>query len=118
MWHTQSKWEEIIAGAFKKLEDGEKLNEEELKALACEVEFSKSGEFEHVAEIEGDDHRWQRDVSTIVKAHGRYWRIEWMKALTENSEDEFWDQPVEVKPVTHVVPAHEVTEYVPAKEDK
>jgi len=112
MWHTYSEIQEIIAGAVKKLEDGEKLNEEELRALACEVEFSKSGEFEHVAELEGDDHRWQREVSTIVKAHGRYWRIDWMRALTENNEDEFWNQPVEVRPVTRIIPAREVTEYV------
>lgn len=112
MWHTYSEIQEIIAGAFKKLEDGEKLKEDELRVLACEVEFSKSDEFEQVAELDGNDHRWQREVSTIVKAHGRYWRIDWMKALTETSEDSFWDQPVEVRPVTRIIPAREVTEYV------
>ena len=112
VWKSQSEWDAVIGGAIKKLEDGERLEDEELQALAREVEFSSSDECEQVAVLEGDDHRWQREVSTIVRSHGRHWRIDWMRALTENSEDEFWEQPVEVKPVTRVIPAHEVTEYV------
>lgn len=116
MWRKQHEWEEIIANAICKLESGDKLDEEELRALACEVEYSKSDEWRQVAEFEGDDHRWQREVSTVIEARGRYWRIDWMRALTETSENDFWDQPVEVRPVTRVIPAHEVTEYVEVTE--
>lgn len=111
MWRRRFEWEEIIKTAIEKLEHGEKLEDEELRALACEVEYAHLDGIEHVTEIEGEDHRWQREVSTVIKAHGRYWRIEWMSALTETSEDDFWEQPVEVRPVTRVIPAHEVTEY-------
>jgi hypothetical protein len=111
MWREQSEWEEIIKTAIEKIERGGKLGEEELRALACEVEYANLDEIEHVTEIEGEDHRWQREVSAVIKAHGRYWRIDWMRALTETSENDFWDQPVEVRPVTRTIPAREVIEY-------
>ena len=111
MWRKKSELEEIIKTAIEKLERGEKLEDEELRALAREVEYANSDGIEYVAEVEGEDHRWQREISTVIKAHGRYWRIDWMRALTEESDDDFWDQPVEVRPVTRVIPAHEVTEY-------
>ena len=112
MWHTQSEWEEVIRRAVTKLEGGAELGEEELRALACEVQYSPSDECRKVAEYEGDDHRWHREASTVIEAHGHFWRIDWMTPLTETAEAEFWDQPVEVRPVTRVIPAHEVTEYV------
>lgn len=112
MWRRRSEWEEIIGRAVTKLEDGAELEEEELCALACEVQRSPFGEWRKVNEYEGDDHRWHREVSTVIEARGRFWRVDWMSALTETAEDEFWEQPVEVRPVTRTIPAHEVTEYV------
>lgn len=112
MWFKQSELEEIAKKAVKKLFDGEKLDETELETLAREVEYHIFDCCEYVTNIEGDDHRWQREVSTIIKTGDRYWRIDWMRALTETSENDFWEQPVEVRPETRVIPAHEVTEYV------
>lgn len=55
---------------------------------------------------------WKSQSEWDAVIAGANWRIDGMRALTENSEDEFWEQPVEVKSVTRVIPAHEVTEYV------
>ena len=112
MWCRQSEWEEIIEEAVERLLDGKELDSDELEALATKVEYGNFDCCEYVTEIEGEDHRWQREVSTIIKTGDRYWRIDWMMALTENSDDDFWEQPVEVRPETRVIPAHEVTEYV------
>lgn len=75
---------------YQKITSGEKLTERELRSLVQE--------FDPVEEIEGSDHRWTRDVETIVELCGHYYSIGWQRALTECQEHEFWDQPVEVKP--------------------
>ena len=46
-------------------------------------------EFEIADEEEGEDHRWQREMSLIIlcKNTGNYWCYSWMKGLTEGQED-------------------------------
>ena len=74
----------------EKVLNGEELNEEELRCLSSGV----AGHL--IEEIEGDDHRWQREMSVIFEIQGRYFRLDYMKGLTEHQEDDFYEQPYEV----------------------
>lgn len=60
----------------------------ELSVLACE--------YDKFDLIEGDDNRWTKDMSTILKIDDKYFRIDWSCALTENQDSEFHSQPYEV----------------------
>lgn len=80
------------------------MNEYEIiEKLRNKEEFSESKikeilwDFEQVWEEEGDDHRWSRDISTVVKIGECFVRIDWQKGLTECQENEFWTQPYFVK---------------------
>lgn len=78
---------------LERYDAGAKFSEEELRGFVWE-------EFEcikQVETIEGDYHRWQREMSTIIKVEDWYFRIDWMAALTECQESDFPCQPIEVK---------------------
>lgn len=81
--------EEIL----RKLENKETLSEEDLWELTCVSD----------EEIDGKEHRWQREISSIIKYNGKYYRIDWMRGLTENQENEFDNQPYEVVPQEKVI---------------
>lgn len=83
--YYENHFEELMV---KKIEDGEALTEREMSNLVYEYGVSTE---------EGDDHRWVRDMSTIVELCGRYFEIDWYKGLTEMQENEFYDQPFEVE---------------------
>ena len=76
---------------INKLKNGEELSECELREL-CWSDYM-------VDEIKGDDHRWQREMTTIIDVNGQLYAIDWMCGLTEYQESEFWDQPYKVKKV-------------------
>lgn len=76
--------EEIIS----KIDKGEKLTESEIKELLWSAE--------QTYEKEGEDHRWTREVFTVVEVNNRYFGIPWLRGLTECQEHEFWEQPYEV----------------------
>lgn len=76
---------------INKLKNGEELSECELREL-CGSDY-------WVEEIEGDDHRWQREIKTIIDVDGQLYAIDWMRGLTEYQESEFLDQPYKVKKV-------------------
>lgn len=61
---------------------------------------------------DGDYGRWTMSVHTIVHLKDRYFAIDWERGLTENQDDEFWYQPVEVVPHTYEKTIT-VTEYIP-----
>lgn len=68
---------------LKKIKSGEKLMENELYYAS-----DKLGE--HVCDIYGDSHRWQKEVTTIRRADdGMLFAVEWMEALTEHQESEY-----------------------------
>ena len=69
-----------------------------------------------VENIEGEDHRWQREISTIIKIKDRYFQINWMRGLTENQEDDFWEQPFEVYPKTYQKTIT-VTDWIPKEKE-
>ena len=76
---------------INKLKNGEALSECELRKL-CWSNYV-------VEDIESDDHRWQREMTTIIDVDGQLYAIDWMRDLIEDQESEFWDQPYKVKKV-------------------
>ena len=84
----------------QKIDNGEALTEDELKALVWE--------YHNVARIEGENRRWTRTVRSVIKLCGRYFEIEWEQGLTESQEDQFFEQPYEVEQDTYkkVVEVH------------
>jgi len=63
----------------------------------------------------GEPHRWSTPVQSVIRAGDRLFAIDWQRANTEMQENEFWEQPYEVKEVTKMV---EVKEYVKLEENK
>lgn len=76
----------------KKIDNKEPLTEHELRNLV--YEFDVDTEY-------GDNRRWSRTVTTIVELGGRFFSIDWEEGLTECQENEFYNQPIEVKKTTY-----------------
>jgi len=92
----------------EKLLKGEKLTEEELISLS----FGYESDTKNVAEMEGNDHRWYREVTTVFYFKGypsELWAIEWGKGLTEMQENQVFDNPYRVKEVRKTVTTEVVT---------
>lgn len=83
-------YEEVI---LNKIDSGEKLNKSEISDLVWE--------FEEVDRKYGDNRRWSRSVTSIVKVNNRFFCVEWENGLTENQENEFYSQPYEVEKKTY-----------------
>lgn len=90
-------YDEIVA----KLRRGEELDECEIRTLVWESD--------QVYEMEGEEHRWHREMFTVIDLDGELWGIDWMRGLTERVESEYLDQPYRVKRVEKVVTRTEVT---------
>lgn len=47
--------------------------------------------------------KWVEYVTTVFQdEHGDYYSVDWNRGLTELQEDEFYEQPVQVHPVTKI----------------
>lgn len=79
-------FEEII---INKIDNGEKLSERELSTLVWEYE------------IERDNGRWTRSISSVVQLQDRCFCLNWEEGLTESQENEFYYQPYEVEKKTY-----------------
>ena len=90
-------YDEIVA----KLRRGEKLDEHEIRTIVSESH--------QVYEMEGGEHRWHREMFTVIDLDGELWGIDWMRGLTERIESEYLDQPYRVKKIEKVVTRTEVT---------
>lgn len=101
--YYNTHFEEIMV---KKIDSGEPLTERELSEVVCE--FAYDSDY-------GDNRRWTRTVTTIVKLCDRYFSIDWEEGLTEYQENEFYNQPFEVREETYEKTIT-VTEWVPIKE--
>lgn len=77
---------------LKKLEEkvlnSEELTIEELQYIAYKMNV--------IEEINGDDHRWQKEKSIIFEIQGRYFCLDYLEGLTEMQDDYFFEQPYEV----------------------
>jgi len=79
-------WEEIVV---KKIKEGEKLGESDLKRLVME--------FDEVYRETGENRRWSRTVLSVLDINGELYALEWEEGLTESQENEFYEQPYPVK---------------------
>ena len=75
---------------------------EMLEVIDSEFELSEShlqklvGRFE-IESTKGENRRWSRSVESICKVGDRYFMVDWEEGLTENQDDGYYDQPIEVK---------------------
>ena len=90
-------YDEIVA----KLRRGEELDEYEIRTIVWESH--------QVYEMECEEHRWHREMFTVIDLDGELWGIDWMRGLTERVESEYLDQPYRVKRAEKVVTRTEVT---------
>lgn len=72
-----------------KLEKGEDLDDNEIQDLMIWYPI--------VYEEEGEDRRWLRSVLSVVDVDGVKYAVDWDKGLTENQENEYYNQPYKVK---------------------
>ena len=85
-------WQHFDELMIKKIDNGEKLSERELRNLVLDNEIESEW---------GENRRWTRSVTTIVKLCDRYFAINWEEGLTECQENEFYEQPYEVENRTY-----------------
>ena len=88
------KMNELESRIFQKLQSKERLTESEILAL-----FWEYGE--EVYEEKGDNKRWTRPVTIVVKFHNKHYLLNFEEALTEMQDDYFYEQPYEVEPYEH-----------------
>ena len=81
------KYSEYELSLLDKFNKGEQLRDDELEFIALELEFKIE---------EGALHRWTQEVTSICDLAGTTVAVNWMRALTEMQEHEFWEQPYEV----------------------
>ena len=74
---------------IKKIDEGEKLTEEEIADLLYEANFIED-------DCNDELDRWTRTVVSIVEYKGRYFEIVWDQGLTEYQENSYDEQPVEI----------------------
>lgn len=74
---------------IEKLKNKEKFTESEIKEILWD--------FEQVWEEEGENRRWTRSVSTVIKVGEYFIMVNWEQGLTECQENEYWEQPYFVK---------------------
>ena len=104
-WNDADYYEENFEDImYDKITEGIDLTERELRELR----------YSQCAEIEGDKSRWSVYTQSIIKLRDKYFSIDWDQGLTEIQEDEFYNQPYEVKKVEKMIP---VTEWIPVKQD-
>lgn len=84
--YYQEHFDEIMV---QKIENHEDLTEGEIKALVFECN--------EVERCEGENRRWSRTVSSIIELCGRFFKVVWEQGLTENQDDQFFEQPYEVE---------------------
>lgn len=94
---------------LRKIQSGVRLQENEIRSLV--------DEYDEVDEIEGEDHRWTRDVTTVINLCGKYVAINWQKGLTECQESEFLEQPYIVEKRERIV-TKTIVEWAPLDPDK
>lgn len=66
------------------------------KEKFAEYEISNFIEQFQVMEEEGEDRRWSRTVSVLLQVNDRYFILFYERGLTENQDDEYLEQPIEV----------------------
>ncbi|MEG1567899.1 MAG: hypothetical protein RR347_09475 [Anaerovoracaceae bacterium] len=81
-------FEEIMV---TKIDNKEELTENELSRIR---DFS-------IEDDKGENRRWSRSVGSVLEMCDRYFMLDWEEGLTEYQDNEFYDQPYEVKKETY-----------------
>ena len=92
---------------LNRFDNGEEFTEEELSDFRWE--------FIEVNVKYGDNHRWNRPVTTVFRVEDRLFALEWWEGLTEMQEHEFYKQPYEVEEIEKTIV---VKEYIKKGEKK
>ena len=96
---------------MERFKAGEALTENDRAALAYGFNYKGlelDDDYEEVTTEEGEDGRWTRGVDTIFKlGEDEYWCISWQKGLTEEQDNEFFDDPFRVKKIVKTVQVEE-----------
>ena len=80
---------------LNKISNHEQLDNEDIYELLWDYKIET---------IEGESHRWQREITTIVKLGDRYFAIPWKRGLTERQEDDIENSyPYEVEPYEETI---------------
>lgn len=82
--YYEEHFEEIMVDG---IESGLSLTEAELERVVDEF---------GIETMYGENRRWSRTNATIAQLCDRYFRVEWEEGLTENQENSYTNQPVEV----------------------
>lgn len=102
--YYEENFENII---LNKIDNNEKLTEEEIEQLTCSDYVIDS--------VNNETRRWTVNKDSIVQLGGRTFSIYWDQGLTEYQENHYESQvPVEVKQITKTV---EVKEWVELGEE-
>lgn len=80
---------------INKIDSKVKLSEKEIEWLLWETE--------EISVERREPHRWNTPVSTVVKALGRYFQIDWWEANTECQMHFYDNQPYEVEPYEETI---------------
>lgn len=72
--------------------NGKTFSEEELRDIVKEEIFDIVD-----TQLDNELHRWTRTVTTIFEVKGGLFALEWQQGLTEDCDDEFYNQPYEVE---------------------
>ena len=98
---SNKQLEEII---LKKIANKEQLTAKDVEMLIYEEGFN-------VETVVIDKYDWTELVNTIIELDGKYYRVYWEQALTENQEDYFESQlAIEVEKKKKVIETHEWVE--------
>lgn len=89
----QYYWEHFEEIMVSKIDSGESLTDSELRTVVFETE--------EIERNTGENRRWSRSVESIVEMCGRFFCVDWEEGLTECQENEFYNQPYEVKKITY-----------------
>lgn len=84
---------------LERFDKGETFSERELESLRWE--------FPEVETTYGENRRWSRSAQTIFEVNGRLFALDWDEGLTENQENEFYNQPYEVEKRTKTIVVNE-----------
>lgn len=86
-------WEHFEEIMIRKIDAGERLTEQEIRMIVFETN--------EIERNKGENRRWSRSVKSIVEMCSRYFCVDWEEGLTEYQENEFYNQPYEVKKNTY-----------------
>lgn len=99
--YYEEHFEEII---LKKIANKEQLTAKDVEMLIYEDGFN-------IETVVIDKYDWTELVNTIIELDGKYYRVYWEQALTENQEDYFESQlAIEVEKKKKVIETHEWVE--------